>query len=116
VEEFSEDIDGFRGHCRRVPGLGGEMLPGWCVTAPIVAKRQDQMVLLESRALIEGTTILQRGRGKIGGEDIREVLVRLREITGNKDVFGFEIAQLQNKRHLGFDRTERLEGLLLGLR
>ena len=74
------------------------------------------MVLLESRALIEGTPILQWSGGKVGGKDIREVFVRLGEITGHKDVFGFEIAQLQNKRHLGFDRTKLLERLLLGLR
>jgi hypothetical protein len=74
------------------------------------------MVLLKSCALIEWTPILQRSRGKVGGEDIREVLMDLRELTGNKDVFGFEIAQLQNKPHPGFDRTELLEGLLLGRR
>ena len=74
------------------------------------------MVLLESRAFIEGTPILQRGGGKVGGEDIREVLVHLHEITGHKDVLGFEIAELQNKQRLGFDRTELLEGLLLGWR
>jgi hypothetical protein len=96
--------------------LGGELLPGLGITAPIVAQREDQMVLLESRALIEGTPILQWGGGKVGGQDIREVLVRLGEITGSKDMFGFEIAQLQNKRHPGFDRTELLERLLLGLR
>ena len=66
MEEFMEDIDGFCGHRRRVPGLGGEVLPGVRITAPIVAERQDQMVLLESRALIEGTSILQQGRGKVG--------------------------------------------------
>ena len=31
-----------------------------------------------------------------GGEEIREILVCLRKIIGNKDVFGFETAQLQN--------------------
>jgi hypothetical protein len=31
-----------------------------------------------------------------GGEDIREIRMCLREIIGSKDVFGFEIAQLQN--------------------
>ena len=70
MEQFTEDIDGFGGHRRRVPGLGGQVLPGGCITVPIVAERQDQMVLLKSRALIEWTPILQRSRGKVGGEDI----------------------------------------------
>src|SRR5439155_26679960 len=116
MEEFLEDIDGFCGYRRGVLGLSGEKLPGGRVTAPIVAQRQDQMVLLESRALIEWTPILKRGGWEVTGEDIREVLVRLRKLPGNKDVFGFEIAQLHNKSYLSFDSTKLLEGLLLGLR
>ena len=53
MEEFLEDIDRLRGHRRGMLGLGGELLPGMGITAPIVAQRQDQMVLLEPRTLID---------------------------------------------------------------
>lgn len=115
MQELTEDIDRFPRYHGHLLGFGGEWLPCVGITAPIIQERQDQTLLLEPRPLVEQTSILKRGPGERLCEEIREVVLRLEEIEGEKHVFGLEIAELQQKIGRGFDGTELLPHLRLGL-
>ena len=91
-----------------------QLLLGLSIEVPIVAKREDKLLLLEARALgnyrISVLKIWETGLHKIGG-----IFFHIPETEDEEHAAGLEVAKLENEEQLGFEGVKLFKRSLLGI-
>jgi len=93
MHEFTEDIDGFGGNHRSLPGFCGQGLSLFGIATAIIAEPQDY-ALLPQPGHLGDVKVIELEVGKVLSLDVPRVLLNFWKIEDEKQAMRFEIAKL----------------------
>jgi hypothetical protein len=107
VEQFAKDIDGFAANPSRLLGMKEQPLAIGRCTEAILEQCQNRLALFEDGSFIERPQFEPLYGGELAFTDVGHIVRHFVKGEGEKELFGFEIAQLEDEIDLHMEAPER---------
>jgi hypothetical protein len=112
LEHLAKDIDGLATDTGSLLRTEEQLLTLDCRTQPILAEIENDLAHLEDRPFSERAHGTMGGIRKIALDQVADIVGNVSKCKREKQLFGFEIAQLEEKIDLDVEEAEALEDLL----